>query len=220
MGFRMPIHPDELLYLRGPSEVDPTELSNTLKPFGFEVYSSNRFSLVLEEIKRLVAEKGVSYAWQLARVTEAVLPKTTDVPPLFAALGRMVSQLAPTRSFAVVDRFLLPEKRLDDCLDALGTVLDPIISRIERLVLVTGTKYCTELLHALESRVRGISASCRLVHHTSEVFHDRFWIADEERALVVGTSPNGIGLRYALVDYMQAADVQEIVAALKGEGFL
>lgn len=50
------------------------------------------------------------------------------LPPLFAALGRMVSQLAPICNSTMVDRFFLSEKCPDDYLDALGTVLDPILA--------------------------------------------------------------------------------------------
>jgi hypothetical protein len=54
----------------------------------------------------------------------------------------------------------------------------------------------------------------------SEKFHDRFWLADGARGLVVGTSLNGLGKRYALVDFMQPSDVRDVVQALKTEGFL
>jgi len=45
----------------------------------------------------------------------------------------------------------------------------------------------------------------------SDVFHDRFWIADEVRGVFVGTSLNGIGRRYAIIDYLQQRDVVDIV---------
>ena len=60
----------------------------------------------------------------------------------------------------------------------------------------------------------------KLVLRTSENFHDRFWIADRSRGLFVGTSPNGIGKRYALADYMDADDVKTIVDALALERLL
>jgi hypothetical protein len=46
-------------------------------------------------------------------------------------------------------------------------------------------------------------------------FHDRFWIADKAKGLFVGTSLNGIGKKYALVDVMRDEDTATIVKELR-----
>lgn len=46
-------------------------------------------------------------------------------------------------------------------------------------------------------------------------FHDRFWIADNKKGFVLGTSLNGIGKKYCLIDYLDNDDVSEIVSIVK-----
>jgi hypothetical protein len=220
MGSRSLIHPDEIVHVRGPRGVDIDELCAALAPLGLTAYLTNRFDAAEYEIKKLLVEKGVSHVWQLTDVRESLLPATPKIQPLVDALSQMLRRLAPLRDFVVVDRFLLPAKQPSCYLDTLVAILDPVLGRIERLVLVTGKKYSRDLLTALECRIHAANAGCQVIHRTSELFHDRFWIADADRGVLVGTSPNGIGLRYTLVDYMQPADVREIAAALKAEGLI
>jgi hypothetical protein len=46
----------------------------------------------------------------------------------------------------------------------------------------------------------------------SHDFHDRFWIADRARGLVVGTSLNKIGSRIFFVDELSESDVAAVLA--------
>jgi hypothetical protein len=88
------------------------------------------------------------------------------------------------------------------------------------LILVTSPNYDLQLLTDLSAQVSPPGSNCQIVHRISNTFHDRFWIADWQRGLFIGTSLNGIGLRYALADYMHENDVRDIVAALVSEGLL
>lgn len=46
-------------------------------------------------------------------------------------------------------------------------------------------------------------------------FHDRFWIADNKKGFVLGTSLNGVGKKYCHIDYLDNDDVSEIVSIVK-----
>ena len=46
-------------------------------------------------------------------------------------------------------------------------------------------------------------------------FHDRFWIADNKKGFVLGTSLNGVGKKYCYIDYLDNDDVSEIVSIVK-----
>ncbi|MEZ5284987.1 MAG: hypothetical protein R2712_09300 [Vicinamibacterales bacterium] len=77
----------------------------------------------------------------------------------------------------------------------------------------SGSAFLDVLQHDLQER----APQCRLRHAATKRYHDRFWIADEERGLFVGTSLNGIGKRYCLVDYMAPHDASEISADIRAE---
>lgn len=51
----------------------------------------------------------------------------------------------------------------------------------------------------------------------SKNFHDRFWIADRERGLIIGSSLNKIGSKIFLIDRLSEADVAAIVAEIGRE---
>lgn len=148
------------------------------------------------------------------------MPPTPDVPALVAVLKGMLHKPAPERDFVIVDRYLFPKQRPDDYLDTLFETIEPVVRRTRQLLVVTSPRYDDLLLHELRQQLHALYPDCRFAHRSSESFHDRFWIADKERGLFLGTSLNGLGRRYALVDYMASSDVQEIIAALRAEGLM
>jgi len=216
----LPLREDDLLLLKGRSSFDPQALREAVRPLGFEPYHTTRWELIEAEAKRLIAEKGVSYIWQMVHFEEALLSKAADLPPIVALLKRMLGKLAPRQEFVVVDQYLLPRNRPSDYPETLAALLGSLAHDIRELVLITNDRYDPALLADLKARLAASGPTCRLVHRTSNDFHDRFWIADRQRGLVVGTSLNGVGLRYALADYIAAGDVLEIVDALTAEGLL
>jgi hypothetical protein len=218
----VPLDNGQVLFLKGRDEYDPVELSRVLEPLGFGPFITTRAELAEAEIKRILLERGMSSVWQTVIFQEALLPRTPDVPALVAILKGMVERLSPESDFVVVDRYLFPdEKRCSgDYLDGLVEVLDPAVRRVKELLVVTSEKHNASLRCALEQRLRALNPGCRFRHCCSENFHDRFWIADRGRGLFLGTSLNGLGSRYALVDKLAHDDVQEIVAALVSEGLL
>jgi len=218
----IPLDSGQVILLKGRANFNPEELIQALAPLGFRPFITTRAELAEAEINRILLERGISSVWQTVIFQEALLPSTPDVPTLVAILKEMLEQLVPESHFAVVDRFLFPDEKKcpSDYLDTLVQVLEPAARRVKELLVVTEKKHNAHLRSALEQRLKALSPGCRFRHCCSESFHDRFWIADRARGLFVGTSLNGLGLRYALVDKLAADDVQEIVAALVSEGLL
>jgi hypothetical protein len=103
---------------------------------GQSYLTTEPFGLVEQEIKLLLAEKGVSYVWQLVNVQEDVLGCTPDREPLLEVLKKMLVRLAPTEELTIVDRYLFPTA-CSHCVNDLVFVLAPIIGAISRVVIVT-----------------------------------------------------------------------------------
>ena len=64
------------------------------------------------------------------------------------------------------------------------------------------------VLEPLHARARDLDI--RIIE--SNDFHDRFWIADRERGLIIGTSLNQIGTRKFFVDELSQSDVAAVLA--------
>lgn len=221
MSDQIPLRDDDVLLLRGPKTFDPQELTRVLEPLGFKAFLSSRFAAVEDELKRLIIEKGVSYVWRLVRLQEAVLPPSpVDRPGLLKLLDEMLAKLAPSREFAVIDAYLLPTKTPPGYLADVLSLLEPIASGVVSLSLITSEKYDAQLLRDLKTSLAASCPSCQVIHSVTDRYHDRFWIADQARAIFVGTSLNGIGRRYAIADYMVESDVIEVVSDLKANGLL
>jgi hypothetical protein len=216
----VPLREDEYIILTGATEFDPQALLAAVGPLGFEPHIGSRSTLAEWELKRLVREKGVSYVWRLVELLEAVLPQSHDLPGIVSLLTNMISRLAPTQDFVIVDRYLLPKNKPTDYLNTLVSLLGPMSQTVSQITLVTDKKHDAQLLTDLVAQLSPPGSKCQIAHRTSEAFHDRFWIADRQRGLFIGTSLNGIGARYALADYMDDNDVHEIVSALVAEGLL
>jgi hypothetical protein len=208
---------DHVVFLTGIPQCEPSDLARLVETVGLRASIATRYQLVEHEIKQLLLEKGISYLWQLVNLREDVLPRTPDRPALLKVLAGMLGRIAPTNELIIVDRYILP-KTCTDCLDTLTSLLSPILPSGARIVLVTSKQCDAGLVTGLRERFKDSNRQVEL--RISENFHDRFWIADRSRGLFVGTSLNGLGIRYALADYMDESDAKAIVEALSVEGLL
>jgi len=217
----VPLRDDELIILRGPKTFDPQELTRVIEPLGFTAYISTRFAAVEYELKQLVIKKGVSYVWRLVHLQEAVLPPgPAQRSGLLKMLDGMLAKLVPIHEFVIVDPYLLPKTKMASYLTELVSLLSPIACAVPKIFLVTSRHYDGQLLQNLQASLTKSCPNCRLIHKVSNRYHDRFWIADLERGLFVGTSLNGIGCHYAMADYMDVNDVKMVITDLKDNGLL
>ena len=215
---RVPLRDDDVLWLKGDS-FDIEALLAAVQPLGLSPMLGSKFLLIEAEFRRLLVDKGISYLWGLTRLTEAVLPPgTSNRPTLLKLIADMLHRLSATRSLTVVDPYLLGDGS-EEPIDLLS-VIEDTAAKITTLRLVTKSPAHSTALDAVRSALAVSAPHCVVQHCASTRYHDRFWIVDEERGLFVGTSLNGIGKRYSLVDYLDTTDVAEIVADLRREALL
>ncbi len=73
---------------------------------------------------------------------------------------------------------------------------------------------------ALLRRVADVATKhgVRFTHRQTNLFHDRVWIADGERAVAVGTSLNGLGGRAAFILDLPQGDLRDLQSFLRANG--
>jgi hypothetical protein len=77
------------------------------------------------------------------------------------------------------------------------------------------------LLSSIEALLQSHKPSLNIIHSKSDDFHDRYWISgNREKAILTGTSINGLGNKFALVDRVNTSDVRVIVNELKSRGLI
>ncbi len=94
-------------------------------------------------------------------------------------------------------------------------LIEPHLAACSKLRIVTLTEHNTVLASAVLAKLMTIKPSLILELKLTKVFHDSFWIADGQRGIFVGTSLNGLGKRYALLDFLQDEDAKDIFARIE-----
>ena len=193
------------------------ELGNRLQQRGIEVYIPDVDTDCLEMCRKLIMEKGPRYILSLERFQEAVLPKTSSIDLLIKVLSNYLQVLSPSKDLTIVDRFFFSVETSyrAEYLSTFREIFGLVIPKVAMVRFITKPAYDRALYEDIKSVLIELNPKINVVHKTTEDFHDRYWIADEVRGLVIGTSLNGIGKRYALVDFMKDEDTATIVEELR-----
>ncbi len=77
---------------------------------------------------------------------------------------------------------------------------------------------CTTKAVLTKVKAAASTAKVRLTVRSDSTIHDRVWIADRKRAVVVGTSLNGLGTRAAFILPLPEEDLAFIQEFLEGKG--
>ena len=84
---------------------------------------------------------------------------------------------------------------------------------LKRVHFIYDTGHTT---HAVRSEIEALCAKnkVRMTEHSTDTIHDRVWIADRTRGLVVGTSFNGLGSRAAFLLPLPDPDLAAVLEYL------
>lgn len=201
-----------------PTHQDVLRLSQAADELGYQLLFARRpLSFTLEQVQSTLTDRGPSAFMRMMVATEDISPKA---PPRDAEefLKARVAKLEPEHELLIVDPYLFTKSRRKDAAKYAETVarlITPLLTSpvVVRMITSAETSH-PEVEEAVLSRLTTASSGSRLVVAYSEDFHDRFWIADRHRGLVVGTSLNRIGSKIFLVDELRSSDVASVLDAV------
>lgn len=190
-----------------------------IENLGYELKTLNR-GYSLEEVQEKLLTEGPSAFLRLTRLQEDILPKA---PPKKAwqSVAERLALLGPAKDLTIVDPFLFSETmkahQIPQYSQQLAALIGPILTSNASITCVVD-KLNKDVLRATEAQLAlsrpDVSISAKQTNH----FHDRFWIADRSKGVVVGTSLTGIGKRVCFIDALSATDVGSVVDELGGLG--
>ena len=176
----------------------------------------------LSEVQDMLQREGPTYIMSLRVLREEILPVTdrkdeSSFGLLIDTLRNKLIQLSPSESLTMVDRYLFSKniRNQDEYLTLFEQIVDLVIREIKLVRFVTEPSYSEELYKKTVNLIENMNPHISVEHSKGEYFHDRFWIADDKRGIFVGTSLNGLGNRYALVDNIRDSDTNSIVEELR-----
>jgi len=176
----------------------------------------------LSEVQDMLQREGPTYIMSLRVLREEILP-VTDIKDassfglLIDTLRNKLIQLSPSESLTIVDRYLFSKniKNQAEYITSFEQIVDSVIRKIKRVRFVTQPSYSDELYKKTVNLLGKMNPHIYVKHSKSKYFHDRYWIADDQRGIFVGTSLNGLGKKYALVDNIKDSDTNSIMEELR-----
>lgn len=168
-----------------------------------------------KEVVDFIIDKGFSNFINTQTLNESVIPKGTAQPKIIDILIKYLTKVGIDHELIIVDPYFLAKPKNPKYVQLIESVLINFISAIDTIRIITTTKVDTSLLGQINTTLKVHKPSLQIIHTTTDDFHDRFWISNNrEKGILIGTSLNGLGNKFSLVDRLNTPDVQEIVNEL------
>lgn len=187
----------------------------------------NLGTYAIEDCKELIRQQGVSSVLSTVHLQEFLIPRTSNESEKYLIvqiLRELLLTLSPTDNLIIVDGYIFPKSAGQDTdnesyLQMFEDIFAPVIGSVQEVKFITKPQYNSELFEAIRQLLMQLNPDLRVLCKTTDEFHDRFWIVDQARGLFVGTSLNGIGKRYALVDRISENDIKDLMDVLAAMRF-
>lgn len=173
------------------------------------------------EFVAYIVQHGLTSFLRRRPLMEALVARGTSEADVQALLQAFMAALSPMTDLVIVDPYFFA--RSDTGYPQLvERVLQPVLPGLRNLTVVTLPNNVSAVtLSDVTNLLTSSAPHLSIVHKTSNAFHDRFWIDPVSgKGFITGTSLNGLGRKYSLVDHLQSPDAADVLAALRSEGLL
>lgn len=184
--------------------------ADVLKTAGYALNYASEDAYLFDKVKEAIRKKGITHFTNSIDLMEGVLPDNMARADFVDNLRYMVRNIQVTDELLLIDPYLFPRNADPDYIPYLEKVFGTAIGSITHLRIATKPDRHGPTETTFSQMVHGKKPGVVITTKYTEVFHDRFWIADQARGLFIGTSLNGIGKRYSLIDYLRDEDVKDI----------
>jgi len=174
---------------------------------------------VVADFRDLIAQKMLRHGWSnfLRRqlLNEKVVAPGQDNDSVARIVVEFLSAIGVDDELIIVDPFLFARNRDSTYPQLIREILAPFAMHLKVLRVVTSDNVNSDTKKSIEAVLRALNGKLEITHRQSEFYHDRFWISSSRaHGLFVGTSLNGLGKKYAIVDRVSKTDVGDIVDSL------
>lgn len=107
--------------------------------------------------------------------------------------------------FIIIDPYIFSETKDEDYKNFLQKILSGM--KFITLKVITNKKHFDKCLFCEIKKM----VNREIEVEYSDAFHDRFWIANGNKGFISGTSLNGVGKRYSLIEILSEEDVTSIM---------
>lgn len=194
-----------LLYFLDTEEFkqDFSKIGDIMDDFLVELYNKTRLKLGLisDEILKEIYNNSNNETSNLQIIHEEFLHRNLTNEEISEKILTKVKESNGINSnVVIIDPFLLHDNSTDYIM-LLRNILkniDPI-----SLTIITNPNYCEEAKEMVENEF-----FARIINNNE--FHDRFWIFNNNKGFLLGTSLNGIGKKYTTIQTLEDSDIKDI----------
>jgi hypothetical protein len=169
-----------------------------------------------------IEKHGLTSYLRREMIEEAIVPPKQPRNQVEELVKRFIQEINVTDELIVVDPYFFAATRDAAYPSLIESVLQPVLPTLTNIDIVTlAGKVDSTVKTAIIGKLTARNKTTTISHVTSNAFHDRFWINPQAmKGFVMGTSLNGLGKRYALLDHLQQSDVKEVIDALAKESLI
>lgn len=195
------------------------QINDLVNDLGYTfLFSTKEYSL--EDVQEKLRSEGPNAFSRYRRIQEDISPKA----PLKKAkqlVAERLERIGPTGDLVIVDPYLFPPRPklgVEGYADFLAGLIAPLLEPHAVVQCVVNSRPNEGLIELTKMRLEELVSGVALRECRTDDFHDRFWLADRNRGVVVGASMNGLGSKLFFIDELSIEDVTSIFKELAGLG--
>lgn len=180
------------------------------------------FFSLREEIADEVARYGLSNLLRLERLLAAVVEPGQTKNFVESLMVKCLQNVDIDNELIIVDPYFYAYTADLDYPQFVANILRPFHGTLSTIKIITlPNKVNATIKTTVENEIYTLNSAIDIQHTTSELYHDRFWItAKRAKGIITGTSLNGLGRRYAIIDKLHEDDVKDIVNSLMSNNLI
>ncbi|UBH25198.1 hypothetical protein KW076_03130 [Micrococcus porci] len=193
---------------------DLMRIASFAKTLGYDTKIRD-LGYTLEEVQKRLREDGPSAFLRLKRIQEDVSPKAPAKQAIQYVAERL-DRLAPQDELLITDPYLFSSsarKDIEAYSQSVADLIAPLLANSAKLIAIVDKDAShREVRDAVLDRLAAARDVTDIRVVESKDFHDRFWIADRCRGVIMGTSLYKIGRKIFFMDTLSESDIAAVLA--------
>lgn len=176
-----------------------------------------------DEIVDYLIEHGYSSLVSTEPLLEHIVAKGTPDNKIIPIVQKYLDRIGVDKELIIIDPYFYATRpKNPNYVAVLGQILEKYLSTIENLIIVTSSyKIDFTIKNQIESTLKLKKSNLNIIHKENDDFHDRYWISGaREKGIVMGTSLNSLGNKFALLDRLNKNDIDDIIEELKSSSLI
>lgn len=193
---------------------------NKIKGYKFYQYKP-RFGRSIKEQKKWLLKVGHTealYADEWREFIGTISHRPQDIKDI---IQKYLDKVIVSNKLLIIDRYFFPSRYDITYPNFVFDILEKYLITIDEITIITSTRHDKRLKLEIETLLKTKKSTLNLNYGFTDTIHDRFWISDyNKKGLILGTSLNGFGKKYALIDYLKINDVKKLISELQTIGLI